>query len=105
MDLSIILVYDDRCDSENLQTICSSLGIKFSERYYDSENIYMDKDFVEALPSIHILDRNDHMDTICMHDNVEERIEKCIRKYQIKKAKKNMGSFTKLFQFLAKLKP
>ena len=105
MAFSIILVYEDRCDSELLRTTCSNLDIEFSERYYDSENIYIDKDFVEALPSIHILYNNDHLDTICIRDNVEERIEQCIEKYRIRKAKKNMGSFTKLFQFLAKLKP
>ena len=105
MELSIILVYRDDCDSEKLQDICSSLDIKFTKRYYDSENIFVDKDFIEALPSIHIFQGRDHLDTICMHDDVEERIQKCIRKYEIRKAKKNMGSFTKLFQFLAQLKP
>jgi len=105
MDLSIVLVYDEKCDSEILSSICADLGIRFTERYFDSVNIYIDQDFIEALPSIHILDGNNHLDTICIHDDVEERIEKCIRKYQIKKAKKTMGSFTKLFQFLARMKP
>ena len=105
MDLSIILVYDHRCDSEMLQKICSDLGMKFTERYFDSENIYIDRDFIEALPSIHILDGKDHLDTICIHDDIEHRIDVCVEKYRIKKAKKTMGSFSKLFQFLARMKP
>ena len=98
--------FEVNTDIEMVNEYTSNLGLTFKLREYDTWKYSDDRDIITSLPAFHIYVGEGYVDTFYPGDNMMNRIDETVKKYEMRVAqnKRMMEAWKNIFKIFWKNK-